>query len=72
MINYVGIDYPYLETPAEQNIVISYGDGSENVSDARLAVQKDDGNTLEIGLSKKEGGLYLFTYSFDGYSVRSV
>ena len=66
LINYVGIDYPYLETPAEQNIVISYGDGSENVSDARLAVQKDDGNTLEIGLSKKEGGLYLFTYSFDG------
>ena len=25
LINYVGIDFPYLETPAEQNIVISYG-----------------------------------------------
>ena len=65
LINYVGVDYPYLETPADQNIVISYGDGSENVSDARLVVQKDDGNTLEMSLSKKEGELFLFTYSFD-------
>ncbi|OUQ46834.1 N-acetylmuramoyl-L-alanine amidase, partial [Lachnoclostridium sp. An118] len=65
LINYVGVDYPYLETPADQNIVISYGDGSENVSDARLVAQKDDGNTLEMALSKKESELFLFTYSFD-------
>ena len=65
LLNYVGVDYPYLETPADQNIVISYGDGSEDVSDARLVVQKDDGNTLEMSLSKKEGELFLFTYSFD-------
>ena len=65
LINYVGVDYPYLETPADQNIVISYGDGSEDVSDARLVAQKDDGNTLEMSLFKKEGELFLFTYSFD-------
>ena len=65
LINYVGVDYPYLETPADQNIVISYGDGSEDVSDARLVAQKDDGNTLEMSLFKKEGELLLFTYRFD-------
>ena len=65
LINYVGVDYPYLATPADQNIVISYGDGSENVSDARIVIRKDDGGTLEMELSKKEGELFLFTYSFD-------
>ena len=65
LINYVGVDYPYMATPADQNIVISYGDGSENVSDARIVIRKDDGGTLEMELSKKEGELFLFTYSFD-------
>ena len=64
LINYVGVDYPYLETPAEQNIVVSYGDGSENVSDAKLIIKKDAGDTFEIDLSKREGELFLFTYSF--------
>ena len=48
LINYVGVDYPYLAIPADQNIVISYGDGSENVSDARIVIRKDDGGTLEM------------------------
>ena len=65
LINYVGIDFPYLETPAEQNIVISYGDGTENVSEAKVIVNKNDGSVLEISLSKKEGELFMFTYSFD-------
>ena len=65
LINYVGIDFPYLETPAEQNIVISYGDGTENVSEAKVIVNKNDGSVLEISLSKKEGELFMFTNSFD-------
>ena len=65
LINYVSVDCPYLETPADQNIVISYGDGSEIVSGARIVIRKDDGGTLEMELSKKEGELFLFTYSFD-------
>ena len=65
LINYVGIDLPYLETPADQNVVISYGDGSEDVTDARLVTQADDGTSIEMQLSKKEGELFLFTCSFD-------
>ncbi len=65
LINYVGIDLPYLETPADQNIVISYGDGSEDVTDARLVTQADDGTSIEMQLSKKEGELFLFTCNFD-------
>ena len=33
-INYVIVESPYLETPGTERIAVSYGDGSENISDA--------------------------------------
>ena len=43
LINYVGVDYPYLQAPDEQKLVVSFGIGNENISDAKLICQKPDG-----------------------------
>lgn len=65
LINYVGIGFPYLETPAEQQLVVSFGDGTENISDAKLTCKKTDGSVVEFELSLKEDELYLFKSTFD-------
>ena len=64
LINYVGVEFPYLETPDEQKIVVSFGDGSENILDAKLTCQNEDGQILELVLSEKEKELYLFRSAF--------
>lgn len=65
LINYVGVGVPYLETPAEQQLVVSFGDGTENISDAKLTCKKSDGSIFEFELSLKENELYLFKNTFD-------
>lgn len=37
-INYLYVESPYLETPAQENIVLSIGDGTQNVSNVRLFI----------------------------------
>ncbi len=64
LVNYVGVIMPYLQAPEEQQIVISYGDGTENVTDPRVICEKSDGTTVEFGLSVKENELFLFNRVF--------
>lgn len=47
-VNYFYVGVPYLETPAEEEFVASFGDGTENIDSMKLIVQKNDGSTLEI------------------------
>ena len=63
-INYVFVESPYLETPGTERIAVSYGDGSETVSDASLTVRDDAGQEAEWELSVSAGQVYLFTYDF--------
>ena len=65
LINYVGVVSPYLQSPDEQQIVLSYGDGTENVSDVKLNCEKSDGSIVELDLSVKENELYLFKHVFE-------
>lgn len=65
LINYVGVESPYLQTPNVQQIVISFGDGSESISDAKLICNKMDGNKLELDLCEKEDELFLFKHAFE-------
>ena len=65
LINYVGVEYPYLQTPCEQKLVVSFGDGSENISDAKLICQKPNGEEFTLLLSERENELYLFQSSFE-------
>ena len=65
LINYIGIDQPYVQAPSEQKIAVSYGDGTENVSDAKLICARPDGSEMELGLTAREETLYLFGRTFE-------
>ena len=66
LLNYVGIDKPYLTTPDMQKIVVSYGDGTEAISEAKIVYQKADGTIFEDTMSSRQEELFLFEHSFSG------
>lgn len=73
-INYVSIELPYLEAPAEQNIVISFGDGTQEITDAKVTYVDEASNEHVISLFKKEGELFQFskTFSMDEKGVYTL
>ena len=64
LLNYVGIDKPYLTSPDTQKIVVSYGDGTEAISEARIVYQRADGTIFEDTMSSRQEELFLFKHSF--------
>ena len=64
LLNYVGIDKPYLTSPDIQKIIVSYGDGTESVSEAKIVYRKDDGTIIEDWMSSRQEELFLFEHSF--------
>lgn len=46
LINYLGVDKPYLTSPDTQKIVVSYGDGTEEITEAKIVYQKADGHCI--------------------------
>lgn len=60
LINYVYVESPYVEASAAQKVVVSFGDGTEAVSDALLCLEDANGIYYEMSLTKKEDNLYLF------------
>ena len=77
-MNYVYVESPYLETPDTQRVAVSWGDGSENIEQMLLHVQKDDGSQDEWTVSRSEGKLYLFEKVYEDeqqsgtYEVTSI
>ena len=65
ILNYFYIESPYLETPKEQNVVVSLGDGTENIVSVNLVYQKSDGSIMEWESSEKNGELFSFHRPFD-------
>ena len=63
-LNYIYVESPYLKTPGTQNIVVSWGDGTEGISDMTLLLQKEDGTQEEWKSVKNVGHLYLFSKKF--------
>lgn len=65
-LNYMYVESPYLETPETQNIVVSWGDGTEAISNMRITVEKEDGSTEEWQCSRQAEQLYLFSKDYAG------
>lgn len=63
-LHYVYVENPYLEAPGKQNIVVAWGDGTENVQNMSITVARDDGAQEEWTSMKKEENTYLFTKDF--------
>ena len=71
-LNYILVESPYLESPNTQNIVVSWGDGTEQISNMRIAVQKEDGSTEEWTCSNQSGYLYVFSKEYVDESEQST
>lgn len=63
-LNYISVELPYLEAPAEQNIVVSFGDGTQEITDAKVIYTDTASNENVIPLFKKEGELFQFSKAF--------
>ena len=64
LVNYFYVGYPYLQAPSTQEFVLSFGNGTENISKIVLKYQKDNGNLVELQSSKQSGELYVFEKEF--------
>lgn len=63
-INYLAVDQGYLQSPGEQQVVVSFGKGTENIEQPRLNFQKSDGTVTEFAFVKKDTELFLFSHDF--------
>ena len=61
-----------MESPNTQNIVVSWGDGTEQISNMRITVQKEDGSTEEWTCSNQSGYLYVFSKEYVDESEQST
>ena len=66
LINYLGVDKPYLTSPDTQKIVVSYGDGTEEITEAKIVYQKADGTVYEEQMTERQSELFLFEHTFNG------
>lgn len=64
-LNYLYIDKPFMEKPGEQGIVVSFGNGTEEISDMSVLLQRKDGKSFEAKLDRKEAETYLLKYTFE-------
>ncbi|WP_195222843.1 GBS Bsp-like repeat-containing protein, partial [Faecalicoccus pleomorphus] len=64
LVNYFYVGYPYLKAPSTQEFVLSFGNGTENISKIVLKYQKDNGNLVELQSTKQSGELYVFNNHF--------
>ena len=63
-INYLVVNQGYLQSPGEQQVVVSFGKGTENIEQPRLKFQKSDGTVIEFAFVKKDAELFLFSHNF--------
>ena len=71
-LNYILVERPYLEAPNMQNIVVSWGDGTEQISNMRITVQKEDGTTEEWICSNQSSYLYVFSKEYTDKNEQST
>ncbi|MDM8293369.1 N-acetylmuramoyl-L-alanine amidase, partial [Faecalicoccus pleomorphus] len=64
LVNYFYVGYPYLKAPLTQEFVLSFGNGTENISKIVLKYQKDNGDLVELQSTKQSGELYVFNNHF--------
>ena len=64
LVNYFYVGYPYLKAPSTQEFVLSFGNGTENISKIVLKYQKDNGDLVELQSTKQSGELYVFNNHF--------
>lgn len=54
-----------IQAPGEQNLVVSFGDGSEQLASVKLILAGEDGRQSEILLTEKKDSYYRFVKTYD-------
>ena len=63
LLNYLYVESPHLETPAEENLVVSWGDGTEAVEKMEIIYLHNEQES-SFELENKGEGLYLYQKEF--------
>ena len=63
-LNYIYVESPTVNTPGEQNVVVSLGDDFDSIENVELFYQKDNGKIQKWQSSKSADGAFLFTKAF--------
>lgn len=74
LLNYLCVGEVNLQSPQEENVLVSLGSGEEELSNVTLTVVKDDGTVDEIAMTEKDGNIYRFTrlYNVEEKGVYSI
>ncbi len=65
LLNFLFIVEKEVQAPGEQNVVVSFGDGSEDISSVKLVAVGEDGKQTEIPLTKRIDDKYSFVKSYE-------
>lgn len=65
LINNFFLGEKSIQAPGEQNLVVSFGDGSEQLASVKLILAGEDGRQSEILLTEKKDSYYRFVKTYD-------
>lgn len=65
LINYLIVGQAEMQAPGEQSVIVSYGDGTEEISSVKLVLAGEDDKQTEIPLTEKEEASYRFVKAFE-------
>ena len=65
LINFLFMEKDVLQAPGEQNVIISFGDGSEQLASVKLILAGEDGRQSEIPLTTKISSYYQFLKAYE-------
>ena len=69
LVNYFLVESPFIQAPATQKFVFSFGDGTQNISSMSLFFQRDNGVEQQISLITKQSNLYVFEHNFNNADI---
>lgn len=65
LINNLFLGEKSLQAPGEQNLIVSFGDGSEQLTSVKLVLSGEDGRQSEIPLTEQKESYYRFVKTYN-------
>ncbi len=65
LINRLFVEEHSIQAPGEQNLIVSFGDGSEQLTSVKMILAGEDGRQSEILLTEKKDSYYQFVKTYD-------
>ncbi len=69
LINNLFLGEKSLQAPGEQNLIVSFGDGSEQLTSVKLVLAEEDGRQSEIPLTEQKESYYRFAKTYENHEA---